>query len=76
MSFQERLVKPVGGTLYAGNLLWLARRGVTWFQLCPDVCPKVKDILFWLQGSEMSENISLIMGIKLAASHNMGENLC
>ena len=41
------------------------------------VCPKLKDMgPFWLQGSEMSENISLKLGIKFAASLNMGENLC
>ena len=42
------------------------------------VCPKVKDMgLFWgLQGSEMSENISLQMCLKVAASLNMGKNLC
>ena len=31
---------------------------------------------FQLQGSEMSENISLKMGVKFAASLNMGKNLC
>ena len=31
---------------------------------------------YGLQGSEMIENISLKMGIKLAASLNMGENYC
>ena len=31
---------------------------------------------FQLQGSEMSENISLEMGVKSAASLNMGKNLC
>ena len=42
------------------------------------VCPKMKNIwvLFQLQGSEMSESISLKMGVKFAASLNMGENLC
>ena len=41
------------------------------------VCPKVKDMgPFWLQGSEMSENISLKMGLTFAASLNMGKNLC
>ena len=41
------------------------------------VCPKVRTwVLFWLQGSEMSENISLKAGITFAASLNMGENLC
>ena len=29
-----------------------------------------------LQGSEMSENISRKMGLRFAASLNMGENLC
>ena len=33
-------------------------------------------VLFQLQGSEMSENISLKMGVKIAASLNMGKNLC
>ena len=33
------------------------------------VCPKV-------QGSDMSENISLKMGVKFAAPLNMGKNLC
>ena len=32
--------------------------------------------LFQLQESEMSENISLKMGVKFAASLNMGKNLC
>ena len=42
------------------------------------VCPKVKDMgpFFWLLASEMNENISLKMGVKLAASLNMGKNLC
>ena len=41
------------------------------------VCPKLKDMgPFQLQGSEMSENISLKMGVKFAASLNMGTNLC
>ena len=42
------------------------------------VCPKVKDMgpFFQLQGSIMSENISLIMDVKFAASLNMGKNLC
>ena len=31
---------------------------------------------FRLQVSEMSENISLKMGVKFAASLNMGKNLC
>ena len=31
---------------------------------------------FWLQGSEMSENISLKMGVKFAASLSMCKNLC
>ena len=31
---------------------------------------------FWLQQSEKSENISLKMGVKFAASLNMGKNLC
>ena len=31
---------------------------------------------FQLQGSEMSENISLKMGVKFAASLNMSKNLC
>ena len=44
----------------------------------PVVCPKVKDIwvFFQPQGSEMSENISLKMGVKFAVSFNMGKNLC
>ena len=33
-------------------------------------------VLFHLQRSEMSENISLKMGVKFAASLNMGKNLC
>ena len=33
-------------------------------------------VLFQLQWSEMSENISLKMGVKFAASLNMGKNLC
>ena len=31
---------------------------------------------FWLQGGEMSENVSLKMGANFAASVNMGKNLC
>ena len=31
---------------------------------------------FWLRGSEMSENNSLKMGVKFAASLIMGNNLC
>ena len=38
------------------------------------VCPKVEDI-FRLQGSEIGENISLKMGVKSAASLNMGKNV-
>ena len=51
-----------------------SRGGATWFQLCPDVCVqklRTSD-LFQLQGSEMSEHISLKMGVKFAASPNMG----
>ena len=33
-------------------------------------------VLFQIQGSEMSENISLKMGVKFAASLNMGKSLC
>ena len=41
------------------------------------VCPKVKDMgHVWLQGSEKCENISLKMGIEIAESLNMGENVC
>ena len=43
------------------------------------VCPKVmKDMgpFFLLQGSEMSENISLTMGVEFAVSLNVGKNLC
>ena len=40
------------------------------------VYPKVKEVLFQLQGSKMSENISLKMGVKFAASLNMGKNFC
>ena len=41
------------------------------------MCPKVKDMgPFQLQGSEMSENISLKIGVKFAASINMGKNVC
>ena len=32
--------------------------------------------LYQLQGSEMSENISLKMGVEFAASLNMGKNVC
>ena len=31
---------------------------------------------FPFQGSEMSENVSLKMGVKFAVSVNTGENLC
>ena len=41
------------------------------------VCSKVKDIgPFSASRSEMSENVSLKMGVKFAASLNMGKNLC
>ena len=40
------------------------------------VCTKVKDIIFWLQGSETSENILLKISLKLAASLNIGKILC
>ena len=41
------------------------------------VCPKVKDMgPFSAQGSEMSENISLKMGVKFPPSFNMGKNSC
>ena len=33
-------------------------------------------VFFQLQGSEMSENISLKLGVNFAASHNMGKTLC
>ena len=33
-------------------------------------------VTFQLQGSEVSENISLKMGIEFAASLNIGKNLC
>ena len=33
-------------------------------------------VLFQLQGIELSENISLKMGVKVAASFNMSKNLC
>ena len=40
------------------------------------VCQKVKDMgLFWLQGSEISGNISLEMGLKCGASVNLSKNL-
>ena len=41
----------------------------TWFQLYPVVCVQKGRtwILFQLQGSETSENVSLRMGVKLAA---------
>ena len=47
------------------------------FQLCPDVCVQKWRtwVLFQLQGSEMSENSSLRMGVKVAASLDMGKNL-
>ena len=50
----------------------------TWSQLVPGcVCSKVKDMgPFSALGSEISENISLKMGVKFAASLNMGKNLC
>ena len=39
------------------------------------VCPKVKDMgLFQFQGSAMSDNISFKLGVKFAASLNMGKN--
>ena len=44
------------------------------------MCPKVKDMgpfsASTVQGSEMSENISLKTGVKFAASLNLGKNLC
>ena len=33
-------------------------------------------VLFWLQGSEMSENISFKMGTHFVTSLNIGKNLC
>ena len=33
-------------------------------------------LFFWPPGSEMSGSISLRMGLKLAASLNMGKDLC
>ena len=52
--------------------------GGTWFQLCQRMCGSLSEGYgaYGLQGSEMIENISLKMGIKLAASLNMGENYC
>ena len=52
-------------------------RGAAWFILCPDVCVQKGRtwLLFQLQGSEMSENISLKMGVKFAASLNIIKNL-
>ena len=41
------------------------------------VCPKVKDMdPYKFKQSVMSENISHKMGVKFAASLNMGRNLC
>ena len=41
------------------------------------MCLKLKDMgLFWLQGSEISGNILLKMGVKCGASVNMSKNLC
>ena len=41
------------------------------------MCPKVKDMgPFRHQVSEMSESISLRMGVKFAVSLNTDENLC
>ena len=41
------------------------------------MCPKVKDMgQFQLQESEMSENISLQMGVNFAPSITMGRNFC
>ena len=51
--------------------------GATWFQLYPDVCVEKRRtwVLFQLQVSEMSDMISLKMGIKFATSLNMGGKL-
>ena len=51
---------------------------MTWFQLFPDVCIQKRWtwVLFQFQVSAMSEMISLKMGVKFAASLNMGEDLC
>ena len=53
-------------------------RGATWFRLCPDVCVQKWRtwVLFQLQRSEMSDNISLKMGVNFAALLNMGKKLC
>ena len=63
------LTQPAEGAIGGGGHLVPSLPGY--------VHPKVKDIwvLFGLQGSEMSENISLKMGVKFAVSLNMGENL-
>ena len=49
---------------------------MTWFQLCPDVSNSEGHWSFFgFQGSEMSEKTSHKMGLKFAASLNMGKNL-
>ena len=59
------------------TLLFIHPMGVTWLQLCRDVSfQKGRTwVLFWLQGSEMSECISRKMAVKFAASLNMGNKM-
>ena len=56
--------------------MWGGR--ATWFQLCPDVRVQIERtwVLFQLDVSETSENISLKMRGKFHASLNIGENVC
>ena len=51
--------------------------GATWFQLYPDVCVEKGRtwVPFRLQVSEMSDMISLKMGVNIATSLNMGGRL-
>ena len=51
--------------------------GATATPVCPDVCvQKLRTwVLFWPQVSEMSEIVSLKMGVKFASSLIMGEKL-
>ena len=60
------------------DLGYMGEYRVTWLQLCPDVCVQKwwTWVLFLLQGSEISDNISLKMVVKFAAPLNMGKTLC
>ena len=64
-------------TVYLRHQVHNAWGGATWFQLYPDVC--VEKGRTWVpfrpQVSEMSDMISLNMGVNFATSLNMGGRL-